>query len=317
MGATYRLYRSTKRGKRFLVTIHSHGQRVYKMVRSEVDAKALVQHIHKQELAGVNVIAAIQKAREAVAPPPTYPRLKEAVSQWIEGQVAAGDLRASSAINYKSRLHKWVFPELRDVPVNRVTRERLGAIITRMRQGGVSRASVAHVCHPLSGYFAATIETKEFPGPNPAGDLRFFKGKVARSKGKGLSYFEQTEAPKLIEAATLAYPRWATFIMTGLLAGLRWGESAALYKSDIDWKRGRIHVQRTVSRGSSRLEDPKDHDGRWVARPGRSASLGALARTCSGLKGRGQDPDLQSRASDRWTHSVCVDVEIRAVVVCV
>ena len=43
------------------------------------------------------------------------------------------------------------------------------------------------------------------------------------------------------------FKRWHPFILTGLLAGLRWGESAALRKSDIDWKRGKLHVERTVS----------------------------------------------------------------------
>jgi integrase len=44
--------------------------------------------------------------------------------------------------------------------------------------------------------------------------------------------------------AQAAYPRWHPFLLTGLLAGLRSGETAALYKDDIDWRRGRIHVQR-------------------------------------------------------------------------
>jgi|SRR5437867_4977793 len=61
--------------------------------------------------------------------------------------------------------------------------------------------------------------------------------------------------------------------MTGLLAGLRWGESAALFKSDIDWKRGRIHVQRTVS-AKRLLLPPKDGEGRWVK--GSPALMAAL-----------------------------------------
>jgi hypothetical protein len=35
-----------------------------------------------------------------------------------------------------------------------------------------------------------------------------------------------------------ALPPWHAFILTGLPAGLRWGEIAALYTTDIDWKRG-------------------------------------------------------------------------------
>ena len=49
---------------------------------------------------------------------------------------------------------------------------------------------------------------------------------------------------RLAAMAQAAYPRWHPFLLTGLLAGLRSGETAALYKDDIDWRRGRIHVQR-------------------------------------------------------------------------
>ena len=42
------------------------------------------------------------------------------------------------------------------------------------------------------------------------------------------------------------------------------GESAALYRQDIDWTRGRIHVQRTYSEKGSRIELCKDGEDRWV-----------------------------------------------------
>jgi integrase len=45
---------------------------------------------------------------------------------------------------------------------------------------------------------------------------------------------------RLAAMAQAAYPRWHPFLLTGLLAGLRSGETAALYKDDIDWRRGRI-----------------------------------------------------------------------------
>jgi integrase len=53
-------------------------------------------------------------------------------------------------------------------------------------------------------------------------------------------------------------------VLTGLLAGLRWGETAALYRSDIDWTRGRIHVQRTVSGKRRQIAPPKNGRARWV-----------------------------------------------------
>src|SRR5215831_6527726 len=54
--------------------------------------------------------------------------------------------------------------------------------------------------------------------------------------------------------------------MTGLLAGLRWGESTALYRSDFDWSRGRLHVQRTYSEKGGRRCGELDAgvDDEWV-----------------------------------------------------
>jgi integrase len=60
------------------------------------------------------------------------------------------------------------------------------------------------------------------------------------------------------------YPRWYAFVLTGLLGGLRWGESTALQLGDIDWKRGRLHVQRSFSDKTNRIEAPKSGKARWV-----------------------------------------------------
>ena len=69
-------------------------------------------------------------------------------------------------------------------------------------------------------------------------------------------------------------PRWHAFILTGLLAGLRWGESAALYKTDIDWTRGKLLVQRTFSEKGNSIQPCKDGDDRWVkASPALLAAL--------------------------------------------
>ena len=128
-------------------------------------------------------------------------------------------------------------------------------------------------------------------GPNPAGDLKFFVGKRAHRKGQpgAAAYFAQEEGPQLVATARAMFPRWSAFILTGLLAGLRWGESAALYATDIDWKRGRIHVQRTWSVKAGRIEVPKDSDGRHVkASP---ALLTALRAHLEAMKLEGQVKD--------------------------
>lgn len=50
---------------------------------------------------------------------------------------------------------------------------------------------------------------------------------------------------------------------TGLLAGMRWGESAALEWEDIDWRREEITVRRTVS-GDGTIQPPKGGKTRTI-----------------------------------------------------
>src|SRR2546425_9032839 len=219
MGATYR-----KRGKRsWLVTVHSHGQREFKTVRSEADAKALVAHVHKQELSGVNVIEAIQRARATVTVTPTYPALRDALPQWIDAQIQAGEFRASTGNLYRRRLRGWLYPhtlpdgrQLGDLPVNMITREMLGAVILKARGAGRSRTVISHIRHPVKAYFQSLIETKALAGPNPAGDLAYFvgRGTYRRAKATALAYFSQEEGPALFATAKSFCPRWHAFILT-------------------------------------------------------------------------------------------------------
>jgi integrase len=87
-------------------------------------------------------------------------------------------------------------------------------------------------------------------------------------------FFAQEEGPQLVATAKALWPRWAPFVLTGLLAGLRWGESAALYRSDIDWQRGRLHVQRSFCSKGGPVAACKNGKDRWVkASPALLAAL--------------------------------------------
>jgi integrase len=202
----------------------------------------------------------------------THPTLEDAVPTWIKRKAQAGDIRGATPKAYASRLRTWVYPfELQDgrrlgaVPVDQVTREMLGAVILRVKEAGRSLAIIEAIRNPLRGYFAEMIEMKTLPGPNPAADLKFFVGRRGKKRRPSLAFFHPEEGPQLVATAEAAYPRWAPFVLTGLLAGLRWGESAALLKTDIDWQRGRVHVQRTFSEKGNSIEPCKDGEDRWVA----------------------------------------------------
>jgi integrase len=275
MGATFR----KKNKHSWLVAVHHDGHREFKVVKSKQDAQDLVRYIHKQELAGINVVETIRQARAKVQEPAAivqaYPRLRDALPEWIDRQERAGEIRGGTPKGYTSRLAVWVYPfalpdgrVLGDLPVNEVTRQMLGAVIRHARESGRSLAIIEGIRNPLRGYFQSLIENEQLSkgAPNPAADLRYFIGKGAHRKARARTrvFFAQEEGPQLVATAKALFPRWYPFILTGLLAGLRWGESAALYQTDIDWRRSRIHVERTFSEKANRIEPCKDGEGRWV-----------------------------------------------------
>ena len=97
--------RATKRGSSYRVAVYASGERAYVTVRSKADAEALVREIHRQELAGVDVLAGIKSARTTPTTKATrFPTLRDALDEWIDGQVKMGELRESTAKNYRRRL---------------------------------------------------------------------------------------------------------------------------------------------------------------------------------------------------------------------
>ena len=107
-------------------------------------------------------------------------------------------------------------------------------------------------------------------------------GKASNKRTKKVRVFTPEEMPALLATMQAAYPRWYPFVMTGILAGLRWGEIAALKTTDLDWKQSRLHVERTISGRHRGLAPCKDHEMRWVTlTPALAAILKAQVETAS------------------------------------
>ena len=115
--------------------------------------------------------------------------------------------------------------------------------------------------NPLRKFYESLVETRVL-SVNPAADLRYFVGCSKAPAHTSSQFFTQAEGPRLLEAMRALHHRWATFVLTGLLGGLRWGEIAALHVTDVDFEKGRIHVQRTVS--GRTIKPPKNNRTRHV-----------------------------------------------------
>jgi len=234
MSVTY-----TPRSKtRWLVTVRrADGQRAYKTVRSEREARDLATVYHGQELQGIDVVAALQRTR-AKAEAPTAPLIKDAIPARISELVADGTLRHSSARNYRSRFRKWVEPAIGAIPVDRVTTEDLGAIITHVKTAGAVSA-IKHILNPLRAYYRLHDDL-----PNPTLNVAKYIGRALRREPKPVVVFTRAEQDKILGALG---PADRLFVLVSFETGLRWNEVAALAPADIDVEQRILTVRRGIS----------------------------------------------------------------------
>jgi integrase len=148
----------------------------------------------------------------------------------------------------------------------------IGAVLDRVRTSGAdgtkgkSLAVQEHIRCPLRRYYRDLMRKHGFPGPNPAADLKdYMSGYPSkRARQGGYTYFRQEEGPQLFGTCAGAFPRWLPFIGCCTLAGLRWGEAAALEWTDLDFAKRVLHVQRTMSDKARLVKPTKDKEDRYV-----------------------------------------------------
>lgn len=271
-----------------------NGARITRVVTTEQDAIDLVRHFNRLGLAGYDLPAALAEGkneRERL-----YAPLRDAIPLFLDEQVQLGNLRLSTARAYKNRLATWCYPKLGAVPWNLVTREELGAVLLALRKAGKSTASLEQIRCPLTKFYQWQVNVHRWPGPNPAGDLKFFLGKQPskRARKRDVQWFRVEEARELLKACQALRPRWYAFLRLCFGGGLRWGEATALERRDLDWPRGRVHVMRTWSEDGGRLEECKDGEDRWVKLP--TPALEALRAQVEAVELEGSVKKWEHRA---------------------
>jgi integrase len=176
----------------------------------------------------------------------------------------------------------------------------IGSLLNAMREKdetGKPRTSMAlreHIRCPLKRYYHDLIKHHGFTAPNPAADLADYMGRQLSKRARkttAYAHFTQDEAPELFRVAAEHFPRYLAFIGCGALAGMRWGEAAGLIRSDIQWSKGVIHLQREWCYEARVVKDLKDHENRYVPMPTQLAEW---------LRAHLEAVDLEAQVQ-RWT----------------
>jgi integrase len=283
-----------RRGKRFRVLIRpTGGRRISRAVKTEADAIALVRHFNRLGLAGVDLPSTLEQTRGTTTERTRTPTIREVLPLFLDEMVVIGEIRKSTAKGYKNRLALWAYPTIGELPWTALTREQIGAVLVKLRAVGRSTACLEQIRCPLTRFYQWQINARGYRGPNPAADLKFFFGRQAskRARQRDVQWFRQPEAVRLLAACRALKPRWFAFLLVSFGGGLRWGETTALERQDIDWRRGRLHVQRTWSESGGRVERCKDGDDRWVTVPGSAIAA---------LRAHGEAVDLEATLK-QWT----------------
>jgi integrase len=285
-----------RHGRRWRVLIRPlTAPRISRVVATEQEAKDLVHFFNRRGMEGFDLGQALREAQLRTATtPPSYPPIREAMPTFLDRLVALGEIRQSTAQAYKNRLAVWTYPLIGDTPWNLVTREQIGGVLLKVREARKSRAALEQIRCPLTRFYQWQINVNRYQGANPAGDLRFFIGKQPGKRGRkrDLQWFPVTEAQTLLEVCRELKPRWYPFLLVCFGGGLRWGEATALYRADVDWTRGRLHVQRTWSEDGGRIERCKDGEDRWVKLP---------ASATAALRAHSESMELEAGLGG-WTH---------------
>src|SRR5262245_19618483 len=122
----------------YWVFVNHNGRRKAKRCASKRAAEAIRDQIDARlKLGQIDVL----RPTPTPQAPPIYPRLRDALPEWIDRKARAGDIRGSTPKAYKSRLKTWVYSHslpdgrvLGDLPVNAVVREMLGEVILKVKE---------------------------------------------------------------------------------------------------------------------------------------------------------------------------------------
>jgi integrase len=228
------------RGKLIVDWIDTNGKRHRERVKDREAGKKRVKEI----------LAAGEKS-------PTKGTFKAYAEKWLEHQ--KGEIAASTWQEYEAVLRNHVFPTVGNKSFAKVTKPMIRELITTKRKEGYEPATIRNMLAPVRGMYNQAIEDGE-PVGNPAAKF----GKQNRGKQKTIiNPYTKEEVSLFLKKTLELCPEKYPLYLCAVRTGMRRGELLALQRSDIDFEKRLIHVQRSLSRHGT-IKAPKSGKTRLV-----------------------------------------------------
>ena len=188
------------------------------------------------------------------------------LEEWVEIWLATKhDVRPKTLHGYKGLLRSRVIPTLGDYPLNRIDAGVVDSWVASMFHDGLSPSRIRQ-CHQVLSAALKLAVRRNIIASNPC-EGTALPAAVRREQ----RFLTPTELAD-VAGAMPVHLRAATWTLG--LAGLRFGEMAALQRDDVDVLRRRIEVSKSVTEISGHLVfgETKNRKNRSVAIPTRLAS---------------------------------------------
>lgn len=189
------------------------------------------------------------------------------VGDWAESWLATRrDIKPKTKAGYESLLHSRILPAFGMTSVNKLTPDMIDAWVTAMVDEGLSPARIRQAHQMLSATMKAALR-RGLVASNPADGTPL---PAARKREQRF-----LTASELSAFAGAMPDRLRASAWTLGLAGLRFGEMAALSRDSVDVLRKGIEVRRSVSdvNGTLIVGTPKSGKTRTVAIPATLATI--------------------------------------------
>jgi len=207
----------------------------------------------------------------AAEPPKEVPLFSEYVKGWLSNKDVS--VRANTAKSYQDYARVHILPALGDYPVTDITWRVLQEFCDRMLVNH-SKKSVKKYFIVIRGALDDAVRDGAIPS-NPESLVKWPKAKQEQ-KARALS---KEEVARLLEAAERAGEPMRAAITLALFYGLRRSEACGLRWTDIDFAKGTMHIQHTVTQNGDVLLDD-DH----TKTPGSNRTLALIEQTIPYLK---------------------------------
>lgn len=160
--------------------------------------------------------------------------------RYIEEHCEANRLKPSTIVQKKNAYDHYLKPRFGSWRLDQITNADVAKLKAAL--GDLDPKTVNNVLVCLNTPLKAAVKWGVIPHVPCAIEL-------LKTTSKSVAFYEQPEYERLVAAAAQLDPRIELFVLLGGDAGLRCGEIIALEQTDVDQKRGILHVRRSEWEG--------------------------------------------------------------------